>query len=179
MNTNDTRFIGFGLLGLGLAFLFSKVVGFSVMALLWPLWVIMPGVGLLYLAFNQEKAHPGFAIPGAIVAGTGLILAFMNTFGHWEAWSYAWTLYPALVGFALLKVGQHNAHQSFEKTGNRLIRIGLYLFIGFGLFFEALIFGGITGSIVPVILIAVGAYLVFSKNTTFSMPMKQKRKIKI
>lgn len=179
MNTNESQVIGFGVLGLGLVFLFTQVVGFSMMSLLWPLWVIVPGLAFLYFAFKDEHAHLGFAIPGTVIAGTGLILAFMNILGHWEAWSYAWAFYPVFVGVAFLKVGQRNTHLSFEKTGNRLMRIGLYLFIGFGLFFEALIFGGLSGLAVPAVLIGVGAYLVFSKTMPFDSPIKQKRKIKI
>jgi len=179
MEINKNKVSGASILAVGLLLLFAQVTGFTIMSLLWPAWIIAPGLAFLYFAFKDDKAHLGFAIPGTIITGTGLILAFMNAFGHWEAWSYVWALYPALVGFAFLKVGELNMHEAFEKTGSRLIQMGLYMFIGFGIFFEAFVFGGITSAIVPIALIGIGVLLMYSKNGEVKLPAKAKRKVSI
>lgn len=179
MESNNNKLIGTGILVAGFVLLFAQITGYAIMSLLWPLWVIAPGAIFLYFGFKDHQAQIGFAIPGTVIVGTGLILAFMNIFGHWEAWSYTWALYPAIVGVAFLKVGERNHHEKSQKTGNLLIRIGLYTFIGFGLFFEALIFGGLSSAIVPIALIAIGAYMISPQGMTMELPIKQKRKVNI
>lgn len=181
MDTNNNRTMGLTLVGLGLLFLVLRYVQFDMMELLWPMWILIPGGVLLTIAFKQNSAQVGFAIPGAVITGTGLILATFNTFGHWEAWSYAWALYPAFVGIALYLVGQANQSDELLRNGRRLLTIGLYLFIGFGFFFEILIFGGainlLDNAIVPVLLIGAGLFLVFAKSGNFNIPIrKEKRK---
>lgn len=182
MNDNN-RFLGIALFALGIGVIALRFVDINFWSLAWPLWVILPGAGLLYAAFSTRPANVGFAIPGATVTGTGLILAALNISGHWEAWAYLWTLYPAFVGLAMFQVGRTNGEFGLEQAGRRVGTIGLYLLIGFGLFFELLIFGGgfgiLNSSFLPIVLIAGGAYLMFSRNNISILPERKSKKRKV
>jgi hypothetical protein len=71
--------IAFGLLSLAGQIFHSLDWGF-----LWPFIVI--GIGALFFAamFAGGKQTAGFAIPGSIVGGVGLILLFQNITHHWD-----------------------------------------------------------------------------------------------
>jgi hypothetical protein len=172
MKSNNNRTLGITLIGLGLLFLVMRYVQFDAMAFLWPLWILIPGAVLLFGAFSQRPAQIGLAIPGAVVTATGLILATFNTFGHWEAWSYVWAMYPIFVGLALYLLGKRNHDEALIANGRRLYTIGFYLLVGFAFFFEILIFPGaiswLDSAIVPVILIGLGLFLVFVKSAYFT-----------
>lgn len=164
MNNNNYR-LGMALVAVGIVFLFLRMTGFSMMSLAWPLFVLVPGAAMLYGAFRGEKAELGLAIPGAVIGGTGAILFFLNLTGRWEAWAYMWTLYPVFTGGALYYVGQHNANESLSGRGMTTVRSGLWMLVGFGLFFEVLIFESIFSSVfLPVVLVAVGLYLMAARD---------------
>ncbi len=40
-------------------------------------------------------------MPSIIVGGIGGILAYQDYTGHWESWSYLWTLIPGFVGLGI------------------------------------------------------------------------------
>jgi len=180
METN--RNIGFVLIAVGAVILLARFVGDNFMAYAWPLWIIVPGVLMLLSAFRGQRANLETAVPGAIVTGTGLILATMVVTGRWEAWAYAWALYPTFAGTAMYMVGQRNGQEGVRLNGQRTAMSGLYLLIGFGLFFELFIFGGLSGllgsSIVPLALLAAGAYFVWSNGRLVpGSNDKEKRKV--
>ncbi|MEL6148530.1 MAG: hypothetical protein AAFR56_02820, partial [Chloroflexota bacterium] len=136
-------------------------------SLLWPLWVLIPGALMLYTAFNSNQAHLGWAVPGALIGGTGAILFFLNLTGRWEAWAYMWALYPVFVGAAVHYTGQVNGNERQTSGGMNAIRSGLWTLVAFGLFFELLIFGGLgflDSVLLPVLLIAGGAYLLYARD---------------
>lgn len=181
MTEMNSRTTGYALLGIGALMIVLRMVGFSMASLLWPLWVLVPGALMLYMGFRNEKALPGWAIPGALVAGTGAILFFLNLTGRWEAWSYMWALYPAFVGAATHQVGQQNGNEDMANGGQNAFRSGLWMFVAFGLFFEVLIFGGLLGNgLIPLLFLAAGAYMIFGRkdaagHAKFVMPWAWKR----
>lgn len=181
MNLNSNRTIGFILIGVGAVILLARFIGDDLLAVSWPLWIIVPGVLMLFGAFNGQRANLELAIPGAIVTGTGLILATMAVTGRWEAWAYAWALYPAFSGVAMYMVGQRNGQEKLRINGQRTAMSGLYMLIGFGLFFEIFIFGGLSGifnsTVLPLILLAAGAYFVWSNGRLVPGQAKEKRKV--
>src|SRR5262245_37347184 len=122
----NSRITGTTLLAVGAAILLLRFVDINIWGIAWPIWVIAPGLAFLYFAFSGEQANIGFAIPGAVVTGTGLILAALNISGHWEAWAYLWTLYPAFVGLAMNQVGRRNNEPGLEAAGRRVGIIGMY-----------------------------------------------------
>jgi hypothetical protein len=164
-SNRDTRLIAQILIGLGVVFLLGQVLNISWAGLLWPFFVIAPGLPFLYFAHSERK-NAGLIFPGIIITGTGLLLLYQNLTGHWESWAYAWALYPVMVGLGLQFNGERNGSDGEVKTGRGMVRYGLMGFAGLALLFELLIFGGLfgglTGLLWPLALVAGGAYLLMN-----------------
>lgn len=130
---------------------------------LWPLLVI--GMGMLFfvamLAGGKQAA--GFAVPGSIVGGIGLVLLFQSLTGHWQSMSYFWTLIILFVGTGVYIMGQYTNDESQKKSGLRVMKVGLVLFLLFGAFFEIL-FSSYNGLVFPLLLILLGVYLVVVRS---------------
>jgi hypothetical protein len=141
-----------------------KFLTFNWFAMLWPLFIILPGLPFLYAAYNtDDEDQAGMIIPGIILTGTGLIFMFQGLTGHYESWAYAWALFPAMVGLGLQFMGKKKGVDTEEeKVGRAMTRGGLAAFAAFGLFFELLLFGGIfggtSGALLPFTLLGAGAY---------------------
>lgn len=153
-----TLLIAFGMLSLANQFFRGFNWGF-----LWPFIVI--GVGVLFFAamFAGGKPAAGFAIPGTIVSGIGLVLLFQNITRHWEAMSYFWTLIILFVGIGIYIMGVYGNDPGQKKSGAGVMKVGLILFIIFGSFFE-LIFSSFGNLIIPILLILLGVYLVLNRS---------------
>lgn len=164
------------LIGAGIFFLLAQIFNFSIFGALWPLFIILPGLAFLYSAHNGGKASAGLAVPGTVITGTGLILAYQNFTGHWESWAYIWTLYPVFVGLALGFISNRVGDDNLRKVSRGLVRWGGIAFVVAAAIFELLIFGnsGIFGSIgLPVVLIGIGALMLL---TGFGRGAKAKNK---
>ncbi len=121
----------------------------------WP-WIII-FVGLFLFGLGAAVGEPGMAVPACIVGGIGGILYYQNVTGHWESWSFAWTLIPGFVGvgIVLMNLLSGEGVQSFRE-GGFLILVSLTLFAVFGSFFGAL---GLVGKYWPVLLILLGVLI--------------------
>jgi hypothetical protein len=97
---------------------------------------------------------------------TGIVLAVQNATGLWETWAYAWALVaPGGVGIGLLTYGLLTRQPDVARGGGWALMVGLGLFLGFGLFFEAVI--GLSGArlagadtILPAGLMVLGLVIV-------------------
>jgi hypothetical protein len=169
------------LIAIGLFFLATNVFGirFNFWGAFWPAFVIVPGLLLLAGAVTGGKNAVGLVFPGAVVTMTGLILAVQNWTGHWESWSYTWALYPVAVGLALMYQGSRLGNSNDERNGRQVATSGIIMFLAFGAFFELIIFGGNSalGNIaIPVLLIGVGAYLLFFRRERSAVATYEKPK---
>ncbi|MFZ4826871.1 MAG: hypothetical protein ACOYLB_05915 [Phototrophicaceae bacterium] len=166
MRLKDNKQLAYTFISLGILIVFMRLTGFSIMSILWPLYVLMPGVFLLYMGFGKQEGHLGWGIPGAIIAGTGLILFTLNLTGRWEMWAYAWAFYPIFIGLALMVAGQQTHQTSLEQGGRVTMRTGLYLLLGFGLFFELVVFGGMKmfGSFWFALVLIIGGIVLLRFN---------------
>lgn len=169
------------LIGLGLLFLVGQVFNINFWAIAgfsWPVLILIPGVIFLALAFSGSRKMAGFVFPGTIITGTGAILWYQNVTGNWESWAYAWTLYPALVGLAMIFAGQRQGNERTVTTGSGMVKYSTIAFVAAAAFFELLIFhgnGALTGWIVPLGLVAAGGYLLLSgRAPAFSDKPKRK-----
>jgi hypothetical protein len=134
----------------------------------WPFFVI--GVGLLFFVgmFAGGRSVSGLAIPGSIITTIGLMLFYQNITGHWESWSYGWTVILMSVGVGIFIMGIWGQNATQRSAGLRLLRLGLIMFVIFGAFFELIFTAGnpfgLRSVIFPVALILLGLYLVLSRS---------------
>jgi hypothetical protein len=153
-----TLLIAFGLLSLA-----SEVFrGFN-WSFLWPFIIIAVGALFFVAMFAGGKQTAGFAIPGTIVSGVGLVLLFQNITHHWESMSYFWTLIILFVGLGIYIMGAYTNDLGQKKSGAGVMKVGLILFIIFGSFFE-MVFSSFGNLVFPVLLILLGAYLVLNRS---------------
>ncbi len=168
------------LIALGVLFLVGQVFEinvWSMMGVSWPVFVIIPGVLFLALAFMGDKRASGFAVPGMIITGTGAILWYQNVTDNWQSWAYVWTLYPVFVGLALMFMGARRGNEKEYHTGRGFVNFGLVAFVVGAAFFEGLIFHGsspLTGWLLPLALIGAGGFLLVSGRSGWTL---EKRKL--
>ena len=141
--------------------------GFDFWSYLWPLFIIAFG-GLFFVGMIAGgKSMAGLAIPGSILSVTGLMLLFQNISGHWESWSYGWTVILIAVGLGIFIMGVYTDNEYRRNAGLRLMKVGAIFFIIFGGFFEMLFsafhLNGLSQYIFPVLLILLGLYLVVTR----------------
>ena len=145
--------------------------GFNFWGVIWPFFII--GVGVLFFVgmYTGGKSAAGLAIPGSIFTFVGLMLFLQNLSGHWESWSYGWTVILMAVGLGIYIMGRYTENPGQRESGSRLLKIGAILFVIFGGFFE-MIFNSFAFSrfIFPVALILLGIYLVMGRSR---LPTKQ------
>lgn len=150
------------LIGLGILFLVVQITGFSFLGMLWPGFVLVPGLVFLYFALSGDASKAGLAVPGAMITGTGAILLYQNLTNHWASWAYVWALYPVFLGLALVFTGRRSGNERTLHTGDGFVKWGLVGFIGLWALFEIFIFGGnsqLISTVVPLALIAAGVVL--------------------
>ena len=153
--------IAFGLLALAGQVFRNVDWGF-----LWPFIVIAIGALFFVAMFAGGKGVAGFAVPGSIVGGIGLVLLFQNITGHWESMSYFWTLIILFVGAGIYLMGWYGGDAGQRKSGLGVMKVGLILFIIFGAFFE-LIFSSFNNLLFPILLILLGGYLILNRSGVF------------
>jgi hypothetical protein len=156
-----TILIVFGLLSLVPRFFDVIDWGF-----LWPIAIIAAGALFFLAMVTGGKQAAAFAIPGSIISGIGLILLYQNITGRWESMSYFWTLIIMFVGVGIYLMGWYGGDENQKRSGFRVMKVGFILFVIFGLFFSIL-FSSYNSLILPVLLIALGAYLVLARSGLF------------
>jgi hypothetical protein len=112
--------------------------------------------------FAGGKQTAGFAIPASIISGIGLVLLFQNITHHWESMSYFWTLILTFVGTGIYIMGVYGGDENQKRSGLRVMKIGLIMFVIFGAFFE-MIFSSFSSILFPIVLIILGAYLILNR----------------
>jgi hypothetical protein len=133
----------------------------------WPFIII--GLGAMFFVgmFAGGRSVSGLAIPASIITTIGLMLFYQNLTGHWESWSYGWTVILMSVGLGIFIMGAYGENEGQRKSGLGVMRVGLILFILFGGFFEFIFSAGarfgLRQVIFPVALILLGLYLVVKR----------------
>jgi hypothetical protein len=158
------------LVGLGLVFLLQQSFGLDIGHFAWPLFVILPGLGMLVAFALAPKSAAGLAIPGCVVTTIGLILGVQNTFGLWQTWAYAWTLIPAAVGLGLRLQSEQLGQARAMQVGTRMFEYSLLAFVVLFVFFELILdlshfsSGVLRSTIGPAVLILAGIYLLMRRR---------------
>ncbi len=156
--------IGVSLIGVGALFLLGQIFRFNVWAVLWPFFIIGPGLLFFLGMVALGKTGAPLAIPGSIVTMVGLILLYSAITGHWSSWAYAWALIaPTAVGVGIAIMGLWADDPRTARAGGVVAAIGLAIFLFFGVFFELVLnISGFAGGwfgriIVPLLLMGAGA----------------------
>jgi hypothetical protein len=165
--------VGIILIILGLLSLVGQIFrGLPFLSYLWPFIIIGFG-GLFFVGMLAGgKSMAGLAIPGAIISGLGLMMFIQNLTGYWQSWAYSWTFILVLVGLGIFIMGLYTEDLHRREAGLRVMKVGAILFILFGGFFE-LIFNafrpyGIQQYLFPILLVALGIYLVVIRSGLLS-----------
>ncbi len=155
--------IGAILIGIGLLSLVSRFYTGVDWGLLWPIGLI--GIGALFFIamFAIGKSGAGFAVPGSIIGGIGLVLFIQNITHHGTILTYLWTLVIFFVGLGIYIMGWYGEDVNQRRSGERVMKIGAILFIIFGTFFETVLSSS-ANLIFPILLILLGGYLVLSRT---------------
>ena len=110
----------------------------------WSLFVIAPGALLVASGLLVRKFGLPAATLGAVVLGTGIVLAYQDWANHFQSWAYAWILVgPVAVGAVWQAVGLAHGDPDARRDGRPLVRCGLFAFVIAAAFFELVI--GISG----------------------------------
>ena len=153
--------IAFGLLSLSL-----RLLRFVDWEILWPFIVIGFGALFFVTMLAGGKQFAVLAIPGTFMSGVGLMLLFLNITDHWESLSYFWTLIIVSLGAGIYIMGSYDGDANQKLSGVRVMKVGFVLFLIFGTFFE-MIFSSFNQIFFPVLLIALGAYIVLKRAGLF------------
>lgn len=158
----------YSVIGLGGFLLLSNLIGFHLLDILWPGFVLAPGLLLLMPAFQSTQTHQSrlafLAVPGAVLTTVGLLLFSMNLANeHFEAWAYSWTLVAAAVPAALMYIKRFEPAHRIHEKGRKLIRTLIFMFMGFAVFFEIIIFENFN-PLLPLGLIGFGIYLLMKQR---------------
>ena len=157
----------YGVIGIGVALLVANLFGFPLIEVLWPGFVLAPGLMLLWPAYNATPERPsrfGFlAVPGAMLLTVSILLFVMNLTNHFEAWAYSWPLVIAAVAWGLMYMRRHEPEHRVHHTGYNFMRLMVLLAMGFAVFFELIIFGSFN-PLLPLGVIAFGVYLLMKER---------------
>lgn len=178
MNERSTAntLMGVGLISCGLLFFLGQVFSFSVWGVVWPMFFLVPGLAMLFFAVNGPDEAGWLALPGANLAGTGVIFLYQSVTGHWESWAYVWTLYGVFTGVGLMHAARRNNIHELYPIGN-LVAMGSGIACLFmGAFFELLIFeGGLRRIALAVLMIGLGVWMMSRDREQNSSDYKAKR----
>lgn len=156
------------IIGMGVFLLLAQfgLFSFSLIGLLWPFFIIIPGLAFLYPAWKGGPDAAPLAIPGAIITGTGALLLLQSVTGRWESWAYVWTLYPVFLGLGFMLMGRRTGNRKTLASGRGLVRWGMIAFIIFAAFFELFIFTGARFGryVLPAALILIGLWLLLRRD---------------
>jgi len=163
---------GILLIAFGLLFLSVRLLRYVDWGLLWPFIIIGFGALFFVAMLAGGKQFAVLAIPGSFISGIGLMLLFQSITGRWELISYFWTLIILFLGLGIYIMGFYTSDGSQKQSGVRVMKVGFVLFLIFGTFFE-MIFSSFNNTLFPLLLIALGVYIVLKRVGLFGSEEKQ------
>ena len=129
------------LLLLGILVLVGQALDLDLGRVGWPVFVVVPGLGLLGLGLAATgRLGEVLAMVGGVVTMAGLVLLVQNATDRFETWAYAWTLVLLVgAGIGWLLVGLVRGRRDLVTGGGWLIGAGLAGFLCFAVLFEVVI----------------------------------------
>ena len=184
--SNLAKLAGFALFTVGLLLLVSRGLGFDPMAgqSVWPLYIIVPGLGLLAYAGTGQNLSKGLAPFGMMVTLTGCLLAYQGWADHFQSWAYMWILVgPFALGAGWMLHGIMHDDNRTLADGRKLVAASLVTLAVFAAVFE-LVFNisgyGLSvdlpsGLMLPLVLIIVGGAILLRQMKRGASTHHQKR----
>lgn len=156
--------IGVILITIGALFLVDKytTLNFMNMTMLWPLFVLIPGL-MFEIGYFTKRDNPGLLVPGGILTVIGATF-FVSTVTNWQFSIYMWPMYLIAVAFGLFQL-----YWFGKKEKALLIPIGILSFISLSAYMQMLMNLSIfkiirTDFAFPVLLIGIGVLILVSNN---------------
>jgi len=150
------------LIGVGTVLLLAYLFNIDLMEVLWPGFVIAPGLLLMWPAYKstaEEQSKLAFlAVPGAMIVTTGILLFAMNLTDHFEAWAYSWPILIAAIAGGVMYITRFDSNDRLQERAHKFIRVMFMTFIGLAFFFEIIVFENFN-PLMSLGLIALGSYL--------------------
>lgn len=158
---NNKKYIfGIALIVIGILGIVDKIFNIRLftMGTLWPIFLLVPGLSFEVAYFTNRKG-PGMLVPGGILTTLGLLFLF-EEITRWQFLAYTWPIYTLAVAIGLFQLYWYGGKQKAL-----LIPICILSFFTFGAFFS-MIFGNVfhwmnRSLALPIILVAIGLYMVF------------------
>lgn len=147
----------------GLGLLTLTLSGVHLLDLFAPL-LFISGIGVLLMwpthtATAEEPTRFGWlAGPGAFMMLLGALVFVATLLDHPDVFAYAWTLFPIAFTGGIIYAKRFDESHPIHESGRKLIRVFGWMFVGFGLFFELLVFETL-GPWWPLAIVAYGIYL--------------------
>lgn len=157
----------FMLIGLGVVLLLSTVFDVHLIDVLWPGFIVAPGLLLMWPAYKStadDQSKLAFlAVPGAMITAFGVLLFAMNLTGHFEAAAYSWPLVIAAGAGGVMYLSRYDDNPGLQERGLKFIRVMVMLFIGLAFFFEIVLFENFN-PLMSLGLIGLGVYLLLRRR---------------
>lgn len=161
--------VGVTLIIVGVLLTAGQLLGYRIVGLGWPLFVIVPGLLFFLAAFSVPPGRgiAYLAVPGSIILVTGIILQLQTVSGDWQSWSYVWALIaPGAVGLGLLVAGLRERSRAVRIVGTWLLGAGVLLFVIAEWFFVRVLetggpgLGRGFGLLMPALLVLLGLLVI-------------------
>ncbi|MDX1413814.1 MAG: hypothetical protein R3293_06460 [Candidatus Promineifilaceae bacterium] len=150
------------LIGTGAVLLIVYFTGIDLIELLWPGFIVTPGLLLMWPAYKStadEQSKLAFlAVPGAMIVASAILLFAMNLTDHFEAMAYSWPLIIVAIPAAVMYVTRFDDSEVLNERAQKFMRVLFLLFLGLAFFFEIIIFKNFN-PLMAIGLIAFGGYL--------------------
>ncbi len=155
------------LIGVGAVLLLAYLFNIDLMEVLWPGFVIAPGLLLMWPAYKStadEQSKLAFlAVPGGMIVTTGMLLFAMNLTDHFEAWAYSWPLLIAAIAGGVMYITRFDSNDKLQERAYKFIRIMFMIFIGLAFFFEIIVFENFN-PLMSLGLMVLGFYLLIRER---------------
>jgi hypothetical protein len=152
----------------GILMVASLFHNWGVWAIAWPLEVLGVALGFTLAAIFMRV--PGLAMPAIIIGLNGLVLAFCNLTGLWQAWAVVWPIEPLAVGLGLFVIGFFHRSPGATTAGvilSAIAGVGFFMTSFFSVFNLSVL-----RFIVPGMLVLTGAIVIAASFLRREQPVQ-------
>lgn len=144
----------------------------------WPLFVLIPGLALIYSSRQCEDSDGLDQFKGGVMTtATGVILMYQAMTDNWASWAYIWAIYPLLgAGFLEYYEGKILGKAKKVREGISQMKVWTTVLVASALVFEVFIFQNVSAVLLGIALVAGGGYLLNRQRTPVDFDVLTKAK---